>query len=367
MLDAHHRLVAAPPPGRDRWRGSALVVAGVHRVPRGCRSTPSPTPRRCRCRSTPSRRRSSPLEIERQITVPVEQAHLRACPGSTRCARSPVRPVAGHASSSRTAPTSTSPARSSPSGSRRVELPAGHRAARARPGRHRPRRGLPLPRHRRRHVARRAAHRARLDHQAAAALGAAASPRSTPGAATSGRSRSSSTRASSSKHGLTLDELVEALEQNNRNVGGGTLDAGRRVEPRPGRRARRRSLDDIEAIVVAAHDGVPIRVGDVAEVVEGHEIRRGAVTADGKGEVVLGLGFMLMGENSHDVTRAARSCGSTRSRRRLPDGRRGRRRSTTAPTLVDQRARTRCGTTCSRARCSSSPCCSSSSATCAPG
>jgi cobalt-zinc-cadmium resistance protein CzcA len=35
----------------------------------------------------------------------------------------------------------------------------------------------------------------------------------------------------------------------------------------------------------------------------GHEVRRGAVTADGKGEVVLGLGFMLMGENSHVVTR----------------------------------------------------------------
>ena len=47
---------------------------------------------------------------------------------------------------------------------------------------------------------------------------------------------------------------------------------------------------------------MPIRVGDVADVAIGHEIRRGAVTADGKGEVVLGLGFMLMGENSHEVT-----------------------------------------------------------------
>ncbi len=34
----------------------------------------------------------------------------------------------------------------------------------------------------------------------------------------------------------------------------------------------------------------------------GHEIRRGAVTANGRGEAVLGLGFMLMGENSHHVT-----------------------------------------------------------------
>jgi cobalt-zinc-cadmium resistance protein CzcA len=43
-------------------------------------------------------------------------------------------------------------------------------------------------------------------------------------------------------------------------------------------------------------------VADVAEVEIGHEIRRGAVTADGRGEVVLGLGFMLMGANSHEVT-----------------------------------------------------------------
>ena len=40
----------------------------------------------------------------------------------------------------------------------------------------------------------------------------------------------------------------------------------------------------------------------MAEVRIGHEVRRGAVTADGKGEVVLGLGFMTMGENSHEVT-----------------------------------------------------------------
>jgi len=39
-------------------------------------------------------------------------------------------------------------------------------------------------------------------------------------------------------------------------------------------------------------------VKDVAKVVEGRETRRGAVAADGKGEVVLGLGFMLLGENS---------------------------------------------------------------------
>ncbi len=66
-------------------------------------------------------------------------------------------------------------------------------------------------------------------------------------------------------------------------------------------------LDDrksIQDVVIAARHGVPIRVRDVATVEIGREIRRGATTADGEGEAVLGLGFMLVGENSHTVTKA---------------------------------------------------------------
>jgi len=59
--------------------------------------------------------------------------------------------------------------------------------------------------------------------------------------------------------------------------------------------------------VITAKDGVPIRVRDVADVETGHEIRLGAVTAHGRGEAVLGLGFMLMGENSHEVTSALKN------------------------------------------------------------
>src|SRR6185503_13127521 len=61
------------------------------------------------------------------------------------------------------------------------------------------------------------------------------------------------------------------------------------------------STREIGAITISSVDGRPIRIRDVADVVEGHEIRRGVVTAEGKGEAVLGLGFMLMGENSHAV------------------------------------------------------------------
>jgi len=103
------------------------------------------------------------------------------------------------------------------------------------------------------------------------------------------------------KYDLSFDQVVEAVPRNNFNVGGGSIDragdavlvygVGRTVD-----------IDQIQRIVVASRDGVPIRIRDVGEVVIGHEIRKGAVTSGGRGEVVLGLGFMLMGENSYAVT-----------------------------------------------------------------
>ena len=104
------------------------------------------------------------------------------------------------------------------------------------------------------------------------------------------------------KYELTLDDVIAALRRNNLNVGGGNL-----VQAGELHLIRGISLTtderQIANVVISAHDGVPIRIRDVARVEVGHEVRRGAVTANGEGEVVLGLGFMLMGENSHDVTR----------------------------------------------------------------
>ncbi|HWQ93298.1 MAG TPA: CusA/CzcA family heavy metal efflux RND transporter, partial [Clostridia bacterium] len=103
------------------------------------------------------------------------------------------------------------------------------------------------------------------------------------------------------KYGLTLEELFEALEANNQNAGGGQV-------VRSGESLLVHGLglttnaQEIANIVITARDGVPVRVRDVAEVKIDHEIRRGAVTAGGAGEAVLGLGFMLMGENSAVVT-----------------------------------------------------------------
>ncbi|MFO0918949.1 MAG: CusA/CzcA family heavy metal efflux RND transporter [Planctomycetaceae bacterium] len=103
------------------------------------------------------------------------------------------------------------------------------------------------------------------------------------------------------KYGVTFDQVIEAVKDNNFNVGGGNISQTSGMLPVQGL-GRTASIDQLGQIVVTATDGVPTRVSDVAEVAIGHEIRRGAVTANGQGEVVLGLGFMLMHENSHEVT-----------------------------------------------------------------
>ncbi|MCC6669273.1 MAG: efflux RND transporter permease subunit [Polyangiaceae bacterium] len=105
------------------------------------------------------------------------------------------------------------------------------------------------------------------------------------------------------KHELTLDQVVEALRRNNTSVGGGYAEKGGEALLIQGL-AVASTREDIERIVVDAVQGVPIRIADVAKVELGHEIRRGAVTSGGQGEVVLGLGFMVMGQNSRAVTRA---------------------------------------------------------------
>jgi cobalt-zinc-cadmium resistance protein CzcA len=105
---------------------------------------------------------------------------------------------------------------------------------------------------------------------------------------------------------LTFEEVVAAVEKNNRNVGGGYLRRGPQMLLVHGL-GRTVNVDQIKNIRITSRKGKPVRVEDVADVVIGHEVRRGAVTADGKGEVVLGLGFMLMGENSHQVTWAMKN------------------------------------------------------------
>lgn len=100
--------------------------------------------------------------------------------------------------------------------------------------------------------------------------------------------------------GLTIHDLAERIETNNRNDGAGRLREGDEVllVRSEGNIA---SIDDLRAIVVNTHAGMPTRLADVADVRFGELSRNAVVTDSGKGEAVEGLGrrpelyFSLLG------------------------------------------------------------------------
>ncbi|MEK7769244.1 MAG: CusA/CzcA family heavy metal efflux RND transporter, partial [Pseudomonadota bacterium] len=103
--------------------------------------------------------------------------------------------------------------------------------------------------------------------------------------------------------GLTLQDVVAALERNNLNVGAGYIEkSGEQNLVRvPGQVVK---LDEIGEIILGSRQGVPIRIKNVADVLIGKELRNGAATQNGE-EVVLGTAHMLIGENSRTVALAA--------------------------------------------------------------
>lgn len=104
-------------------------------------------------------------------------------------------------------------------------------------------------------------------------------------------------------YGLTLQDVITALERNNLNVGAGYIErSGEQYLVRlPG---QVRNLNEIGEIIVGARDGIPVRIQDVADGLIGKELRNGAATQNGR-EVVLGTVFMLIGENSRAVAKAS--------------------------------------------------------------
>ena len=101
---------------------------------------------------------------------------------------------------------------------------------------------------------------------------------------------------------LSLATVVEYLGKQIGNVAGGQMIRGGEQTLVLGAGFVHRR-DQIENLVVETRNDIPIRVRDIADVVIGHEIRRGAATFGGQGEAVLGLGFMLTGENSHEIAK----------------------------------------------------------------
>ncbi len=120
------------------------------------------------------------------------------------------------------------------------------------------------------------------------------------------------------RRGLSLADVARALAASHGIEGGGRIaQSGEATLVQA--TSLLTSLPDVAGVVITAQDGVPTRVRDVARVVDGSEVRRGAVSAHGRGEAVLGLGFMLHGENSREVSAALRAA-LDRARASLPPG-----------------------------------------------
>ena len=118
-------------------------------------------------------------------------------------------------------------------------------------------------------------------------------------------------------YGLSFDSLINALEAANLAAGANFVDRADeallvRVDARLG------GIADIEEAVVATREGVPIRIGDVANVEIGGDLRTGAASLNGD-EAVVGTVLMRSGENSRTVSaQAADRLEEVRAS--LPDG-----------------------------------------------
>jgi len=120
------------------------------------------------------------------------------------------------------------------------------------------------------------------------------------------------------KYDLSLDDLVETVNSNNRNAGGQFLVLGSEEYLVRGIGLVEK-LEDIRNLQIKVVQGRPVRLGDVAEVDFGRGIRRGVVTRNGVEEVVAGIILKLYGENTSEIiTRLETTFAEVQAS--LPDG-----------------------------------------------
>ena len=94
-----------------------------------------------------------------------------------------------------------------------------------------------------------------------------------------------------------MNDVYEAIQKNNQNVGGNVIERSSEQFIVRGI-GLIRNEEDIDNIVLKSPDGVPVFVKDVADVKVSHAVRQGSSLKDGTGEAVGGIVMMLKGENS---------------------------------------------------------------------
>ncbi|MBS1802382.1 MAG: efflux RND transporter permease subunit [Acidobacteria bacterium] len=118
---------------------------------------------------------------------------------------------------------------------------------------------------------------------------------------------------------IPLRRVIDALSKNNANAGGAYLEQSEQQSLIRGE-ALIGSISDIESIVVGnSSTGTPILVRNIATVKFAPMVRRGFATQDGKGEVVVGVAMMLLGENSRVVAQRVKQS-LAEIEKTLPDG-----------------------------------------------
>ena len=122
-----------------------------------------------------------------------------------------------------------------------------------------------------------------------------------------------------SSHGISLAEVLEALNRNNASTGGGYIVKNGEQRFIRGE-SLLQSIDDIEKVIVRSPaGGVPVLIRNIGSVAVAPLVRQGAATRDGRGEIVTGMVMMIRGENSRRVVTAAKEK-LEEVRRTLPPG-----------------------------------------------
>lgn len=102
--------------------------------------------------------------------------------------------------------------------------------------------------------------------------------------------------------GLSFQQIIDALRQNNTSIGPGYIERGGESLLIKGDE-RLEHPEQIETIIVATRNGLPILIRDIAKVGIGKEMRTGSASKNGH-EAVIGTALMLIGANSRIVSQA---------------------------------------------------------------
>lgn len=102
-------------------------------------------------------------------------------------------------------------------------------------------------------------------------------------------------------YNISLETVFEALEGNNANAGGAYIERAQEQYVIRGEGLVEKIADIDNIVVAAAKGGTPVFIRNLGKTVLAPQVRQGAVTRDGRGEVVTGVVMMLMGENARVV------------------------------------------------------------------